>query len=207
MSVTIEAQPDSLRQSAIDFLSSRGRLSPAAQAAALRDGFPCLKSVTVRRDWLKRTARLELALRTGIAAAVVKGRPAGYLSEDGVVFAAPAGLYAVVAPVVDAAGAGPEDLKTAAKIVRAAAQPGALPAALESVAFVSAQDGWEARLVDGTAVLWGDGRWTGDKFSRLREVLADARTQSGAPAHFVADLRYFEDGRVLLRPVIARTFR
>lgn len=205
MSVTVVGQPESLRQAAVDFLSSRGRLSPASQAAELQTAFPCFKAVSIRRDWLKRTARLEFTLRGAAAAATLRGRAAGYLSDDGVVFAAPDGIYAVAGPVVETAGASSDDLKTAVKLSRAASLPGALPAALESLRFVSTQDGWEARLADGTTVLWGDGRWTSDKLARLREALADARAQAAAPAKFVADLRYFEDGRVLLRPLPSRS--
>lgn len=145
-------------------------------------------------------------MRSAIAPATINGKDAGFLSEDNVLFAAPRGLYEAAAPLVEAAGAGPDDLKTAVILVRVAARPGALPAGLQALRFVSAQDGWEARLSDGTTVLWGDGRWTAEKLERLKEALSDARLQSGPAARFTADLRYFEDGKVLLRPVPAHVF-
>lgn len=206
ITVEIVSSNELVRQAAVDFLAEKGRLSPAAQAAALKDGLPYLKSVSVRRDWFRRRARLELSIRSVVATALVRGRSAGFLSDDGVIFSAPEGLYSAPAVSVDAAGAGAADLKLAGAIVRAAGAPDALPSPLQGLRWVSAQEGWEARLADGTAVLWGDGRWTTDKLSRLREVLADAKTQPSTPAHFVADLRYFEDGRVLLRPMPSRTF-
>jgi hypothetical protein len=200
MTVEISSSSELARKAAEEFLASRGRLSPAAQAAALKDGLPFIKSVALRRDFLHRRAVLELSLRSVSAAATLKGRAAGFLSDDGVVFEAPEGLYNVPALSVEAAGADEPALKLAAKIARAAATPDALPSPLQGLRWVSAQEGWELKLEDGTAVLWGDGRWTSDKLSRLREILADAKTQPGTPARFVADLRYFEDGRVLLRP-------
>lgn len=201
MTVELSVPQETVRQAAVNFLATRGRLTPAAQAAALEDAFPYLKTVAVHRDWLRRRALLTLSLRAAVAAAASRGRSAGYLSDDGMVFAAPDGLYDVSAPVVETAGAGLDELRLAAKIVRAAAAPDALSSPLQTLRWVSPQEGWEARLADGTTVLWGDGRWTSDKLSRLREILADAKTQQGTPSRFVADLRYFEDGRVLLRPM------
>lgn len=203
--VEVVASSDAMRREAAGFLAGRARLSPSAQAESLKKEFPCLRSVSVRRDWLKGVVRLELELRAAAAPARLSGRDAGFLSDDGVVFEAPAGMYSSSGPSVETAGAGPKDLLAAARLVAAAQSPGALPARLESLRFLSAHDGWEARLLDGTTVLWGDGRWTEEKLARLREVLSDARSQADAAAHFAADLRYFEDGKVLLRPLPARS--
>lgn len=203
VSVTISAPQDSVRQAAEAAVAAKGRLSPAAQAAAIKEGLPYVKAVAVRRDWLRRRARLELSLRSAAAAAELRGKPAGYLSDEGVVFAAPEGLYNVTQPVVETSGADAADLALAARIARAAGAPAALPSPLRSLRWLSPREGWQAQLEDGTAVLWGDGRWTKDKLSRLREILADAKSQPGTPARFVADMRYFEDGRVLLRPLTA----
>ena len=53
-------------------------------------------------------------------------------------------------------------------------------------------------LADGTKVLWGRLEWTREKLSRLSEAVADARSKE--PGAFSADLRWFEDGKVLLTP-------
>lgn len=201
MAVEVVADNAAIVPLAQAYLETRGRLSPAAQASALKDKFTFLKSVNVRRDWLRRKARLLLESRAAVAAA----RPVGYLSDDGVVFDAPDGLYAVVGPTVETKGARKEDLAVAAKIALAAARPGAFPAPLVSLKLAPGFEGWEAALADGTTVLWGDGRWTELKLSRLKEVLADARAQSDSGARYAADLRFFEDGKVLLRPLSSRT--
>ena len=205
MSVSVTAPSDQLRDSAVSYLSSLGKLSPAAQASALQSHFTWIKTVSVRREWLHRRAVLALTPRVAVAAATLKGRTAGWLSDDGVVFDAPAGSVSVDGPRVEAAGASASDLAAAAALVRAAAEPGALPSPLVALRLVSPADGWEARLADGTVVLWGDGRWLADKLMRLREVLADARDQASGKSAFAADLRYFEDGKVLLRPMPARS--
>ena len=65
--------------------------------------------------------------------------------------------------------------------------------------FISSQEGWRATLEDGTSVQWGALNWTGEKLSRLREVMEDARGRG--LERVSADLRYFEDGKILLRQV------
>ena len=206
LAVEVVAQHDALRQAAVEVLSKRGKLSASAQASVLRDSLSCIKTVTIHRNWLSRSARLELQPRGVVAAAAFKGKPAGYLSDDGFVIEAPVGLYEKTSPVVEASGAGREDLLTAAALVVAAGAPGALPSPLVSMRFLSSSDGWEMRLEDATTVIWGDGRWTDEKLLRLREVLADARAQDTA-SKFETDLRYFEDGKVLLRPMPLRAIR
>lgn len=202
VAVELTGGPQSVREEAAEFLAERRGATAAAQAAALREEFPCLKSVTIRRSWLRRTVRLELALRAAVARAA--GKRSAYLSDDGVVFEAPEDLYGVTSPVVEPGAAGPKELEAAAALVLAARAPGAAPSPLASLRWTSAAEGWEARLEDGTVVLWGEARWTSDKLARLREVVADARARNEPTAPFVADLRYFEDGKVLLRPLASR---
>ncbi len=206
MSVTVSAPSDALRDSAVSYLSTLGKISPSAQAQALQDHLSWIKSAGVSRDWFHRRAVLTLTPRVAVAAVQRKGRPAGWLSDDGVVFDAPQGAVAVDSPRVDATGAGAQDLKAAAALLREAAREGALPSPLVALRLVSSADGWQAQLQDGTVVLWGDGRWLSDKLARLREVLADARELASAKSGgYTADLRYFEDGKVLLRPLPARS--
>lgn len=206
MSVTVSAPSDALRDSAVSYLSTLGKISPSAQAQALKDHLSWIKSVDVSREWLRRRAVLTVTPRVAIAAAQLKGRSAGWLSDEGVVFDAPEGAVAVDSPRVDATGAGAHDLKAAAALLREAAREGALPSPLVALRLVSSADGWQAQLQDGTVVLWGDGRWLSDKLARLREVLADARELASAKSGgYTADLRYFEDGKVLLRPLPARS--
>lgn len=190
-----------VRRSAAGLLASRGRLSPAAAAAAIRRSFPYLR-VVVRRHWLRRAASLELSLRAAVAVTAAPGARRDYLSDDGIVFGAPGGLYALAAPLVETARASPAQLREASAICEQAAEPGALPSPLQSLRLAaSPQDGWAARLADGTEVLFGDGRWLGQKFSRLNQVLADARARPAVAPPFTADLRYFGDGKILLRPL------
>lgn len=204
LALEVVGQPESVRQAAQDFLKARGPLAPGAAAEALKDEFRFMETVTVRRDWFRRLARLEFSLRSAAAPATLKGKPAGYLSPDGVVFSAPEGLYSVAEPLVEAHGASAADLRVGAAIALASRDASALPSPLRRLRWTSAETGWEAVLDDGTEILWGDGRWTADKLQRLREVLADARSQSASTGRLGADLRYFEDGRVLLRPLPGR---
>jgi hypothetical protein len=75
--------------------------------------------------------------------------------------------------------------------------PGSLPAGLERLRFEPEDDGWIAALSDGTALFWGDLRWTRQKIERLKEVLEDAKPRFGKVN--AVDLRYFADGKILVR--------
>jgi hypothetical protein len=184
-----------LAQAVID--SAPGPL--ADKAAALKSRFPCVADVSISRSWGDSASRLTPVLRRAVAPALLGGRAGAALGEDGTVFAVPAGVYALSGPAVDPAGADAESLRALASAWPALSAPGALPAPLAGLQF--RVDGWQLRLQDGTVVLWGPLRWTDEKLERLKEALADARARQ--PGTFAADLRFFEDGRVLLKPLAA----
>jgi hypothetical protein len=189
----------SLAQGAADAVNG----SAGEKAAAIKDKFPCVADVAVRRAWGDKRSTLSPVLRRAVAPALRRGRPAGFLGDDGAVFAAPEGVYILAGPSVDAEGAGAAELKTLAREWPALSAAGAFPAPLSEFAYVSgaAEDSsyWEARLTDGTVVAWGRLDWTKEKLARLGEALADARGKG--PGAFSADLRWFEDGKVLLKPL------
>jgi hypothetical protein len=192
----------SLAQAAADAVAG----SAGDKAAALKEKFPCVADVGVRRAWGDKRSTLTPTLKKAVAPALRRGRPAGFLSDNGAAFAAPEGVYAFSGPSVDVADASPSELKALAREWPALSAPDAFPAPLSEMAYVSARGEdpyWEARLTDGTTVAWGKLDWTKEKLARLGEALADARGK--APGTFTADLRWFEDGKVLLKPLGLRT--
>jgi hypothetical protein len=192
----------SLAQAAADAVAG----SAGEKAAALKEKFPCLSDVGVRRSWGDKRSTLTPVLKKAVAPALRRGRPVGFLAEDGTAFAAPEGVYELAGPTVDAGDAAPAELKALAREWPALSAAGAFPAPLSEMAYVSARGEdayWEARLTDGTTVAWGRLEWTKDKLARLGEALADARAKS--PGTFTADMRWFEDGKVLLKPLGLRT--
>lgn len=197
-SVSVDGAPEALTAELAAFLKDAPG-APAQRAEALRQKWPCLKSVAATRDWLNKSARFTVELHAGVARAELKGRPAGFLSDTGEVFAADAAFYPEARVVVEAGSADRAQLERLAGTLRAVGRSRSLPSPLAVMRFVSAQDGWEARLDDGTTVLWGELSWTEEKLVRLREVLADARERFAGT--LTADLRYFEDGKVLLTPL------
>lgn len=172
------------------------------KAEALKTRFPMIADVRVRRAWTEKTATLELVTRRAIAPATRKGKPAGFLGDDGTVFAAPEGAFMLTGASVEAADAPAGELAALAREWPVLSAAGALPSALESMAFRGRDDGWLARLEDGTEVQWGRLEWTREKLTRLAEAVADARAKE--PGSFSADLRWFEDGKVLLKPASAK---
>lgn len=172
------------------------------KAEALKTKFPAISDVLVRRNWTEKTATLTLVVRRALAPAKRRGKPAGFLGDDGTVFAAPEGAFMLTGPSVEVAGASPGELSALAREWPLLAAAGSFPAELQGMSYGSPENGWEASLADGTKVQWGRLEWTREKLSRLSEAVADARTKE--PGAFSADLRWFEDGKVLLKPVAAR---
>jgi hypothetical protein len=188
----------SLAQAAADAVSG----SAGDKAEAIRARFPSVAEIRVRRPWTEKVATLTLVVRKPVAPALRRGKPAGFLAADGVVFDAPEGAFMLSGPPVDVSGATAAELSALAREYPELSAAGALPAPLTGLAFRSAEEGWEASLADGTKVLWGRLEWTREKLSRLSEAVADARSKE--PGAFSADLRWFEDGKVLLKPAALR---
>lgn len=172
------------------------------KAEALKAKFPSISEVSVRRNWTEKTATLTLVVRRAVASATRHGKPSGFLADDGVVFDAPEGAFMPAGPSVEVAGASAAELSALAREWPVLSAAGSFPAALTGMAYSSPENGWEAILADGTAVQWGRLEWTREKLSRLSEAVADARSKE--PGAFSADLRWFEDGKVLLKPAAAR---
>lgn len=196
--IELDGAPEALSAKMKDFLAVRHD-SAAERGAALEREFPFLKMVSVRRDWLKGSARFTVKLRQPLAVVMRGGRPGGFFDADGVVFSAPETLYPSFSPTVDLGAAGASHLKDLAAYLQSAGQAGAFSSPLRGMRFLSESEGWEVSLEDGTRLLWGELGYTEEKLSRLREVLADARGRFAGL--LTADLRYFEDGKVLLRPM------
>jgi cell division septal protein FtsQ len=168
------------------------------KAEALKAKFPSIADIRVRRNWTEKTATLTLVVRRAVAAATRRGKPSGFLGDDGTVFEAPEGAFMITGPSVEVAGASAGELSALSREWPILSAAGAFPAALTHMSYSSPENGWEASLADGTKVQWGRLDWTREKLSRLSEAVADARTKE--PGVFSADLRWFEDGKVLLKP-------
>ncbi|MDE1976025.1 MAG: cell division protein FtsQ [Elusimicrobia bacterium] len=141
--------------------------------------------------------------KTAAARVTQKGKPLGFLSENGRVFQAPASLYAGAVPQVEIGGLDPAGLGGVAKFLEAVARSHDASSALVRLSYVSPQDGWKALFADGTQAEWGDFRWTDLKLERMRQVLEDAKNDLSGPAN--VDLRYFGDGRIILRTAPAKS--
>lgn len=195
--VSVQGAPAPLDELLLAELDAAGP-SRDDQSARLMAAFPCLSKVELSRHWLKKEHVYRVTLKSAAAPALRGGKPAGWLGDDGSVFSAPEGLFNIAAPAVDVGSASAQELAGIARFVRAAAGSKSLLSPIARVRYLSPRDGWEVSFEDGVTALWGDLRWTDEKLARLREALLDARGQF--PGALAADLRYFEDGRVLLRP-------
>jgi len=192
-----------------------GLRGPSRAAFRLAEEYPCLRSVDWRRSYLSHSVRFDVSLRTPVAAVTAGGKPRGFLDETGRTFDAPEGLFdraafpevdldgvsgapgASFAPGTAGSGMAPAGLTELGRFVSDVGAPGALPARLVRLRY-QAEDGWTATLGDGVELLWGRLGWTEQKLGRLREVMADAGPRFGG--NLTADLRFFEDGKILVRP-------
>ena len=203
-SVSVLGAPPALERgllAALDWKAGErwGPVQPYCVARRLREAYPCVRDIAVRRSWLSRSVLFDVALREPVAALYRSGRLLGYLGREGEAFEAPAGIYAQPLPVTDVtllpAGT---PLGELARLIETAGIPEALPAKLLTLRYDPAEEGWTAGLADGTALKWGALDWTEEKLERLREVFADALPRFGPL--LAADLRHFEDGKILVRP-------
>jgi hypothetical protein len=196
--VTVSVLPESFRiltQSVADETTG----SAAEKASAIKEKYPCISDISVHRSWGDPRATLTPVLRHAAVLALRHGKSVGYMDDEGVVFPAPLGLYSVSGPSVDVGEADEAQRKELLRQWPALTAPTAFPSPLAMMAYVSSDVGWQAHLQDGTVVLWGHLNFTQEKIKRLGEALADARIR--APGTMAADLRWFEDGKVLLKPV------
>lgn len=176
-----------------------GFLEPYRASKQLLRDFPCLESVRFERDWRGRELRFQVELRRPLARAIRDEQPWGWLSDTGILYTAPAGIYPDADWVqVELGRGGDSNAAALSQFLQQALKNDVLPARLVRVEFRSPEEGWELILADKTKVLWGDLNWTNQKSSRLKEVLADG--QAHGRAGWVADLRYFEEGKILMRP-------
>jgi hypothetical protein len=168
---------------------------PSEAAEALAKDFPVFSEIKVSRSW-RGAPRLTFALRRA-AARLSDGR--SFLSDDGVAFAAPAELFPEPLPQVDVKGAPAAELKALSAALGVIRTERGLPSPFKGMRYASREDGWMAELEDGTKVQWGKLDWTAERIERLKQVLEAARVDLPRPGPLTADLRYFEDGRILVR--------
>ncbi len=202
-SVAVLGAPAPLERELLSAVGGKGEawgpFEPYRVGAELEKRFSCLRRVRVSRSWKRRSVEISVELREPRAAVAKGGKRAGYLDGKGEVFEAAEGTYDRASlPELDLTH-WPQGgmLGPLAEFVETLRAPGSLPAALERLRFEPEDDGWTAALADGTALFWGDLRWTRQKLERLKEVLEDAKPRFGKVN--AVDLRYFEDGKILVR--------
>lgn len=175
---------------------SETREDVGARIALLERRFPFIKSVKAERLWLKKKMRFRLEMRKAVARVAGGGER---LSDDGVVFQGPESLYPEPLPVAELEGPGAAKAAELGALLTEIAKSGGTPAPILGARYSSAQQAWELRFEDGTEVVWGELSWTREKLDRLAQVLEDSRRRDPALAKASVDMRYFSDGRILVK--------
>ncbi|MBI4056239.1 MAG: cell division protein FtsQ [Elusimicrobia bacterium] len=168
-----------------------------ALVSKLRKELECLKSVEVHRNWFQGKMIISASLKSPIGH--VESEPELYLSREGQLFHGPKNIFPQDSLLaLDLKSREPESLRRLASWLEEISQKrSAFPAPPRRIAYRSVEDGAELTLTDGTKILWGNFSRLNEKLVRLKQVWKDAREKfSGI---LVADLRYFEEGKVLVR--------
>lgn len=195
--VDASAVPDAARPEVLAVLAAlKGRpvspFEPARLTSSLRARFPYLDGLQLKRSWTARSLTASASLKK---AAARVGSSERWLSTEGELFPAPPGLYpeGLARLQLGAAAPEPAELKALAGFL------GGLPQGREvREAGYENGGGWSFKLADGLALRWGGLGRAADKWRKLDEVLADARGRY--PGVLSANLRYFDDGRILIEP-------
>jgi len=172
---------------------------PARVARDLETRFPCVREVDAERTWSEHSVDFVVTLRRPVAFLGSGKSGDRFLGEGGGLFTAPEGLFPEEGlPRADLKGLPDDaDLGKVSRWLAVAGGADGLPAPMREVRFDKASGGWSVALADGTHLRWGDLRWTREKLRRLKEVLADASARFGKG--LTADLRHFEQGKILIR--------
>ena len=182
-----------------------GLWKPYGEARRLTRDFPFLRSVSVDREWTAHRVRFHVALKEPIARVTRHGRPWGWLSADGSLFQAPAELFSEADRPQVELGDDREPQGPAIAAFLGELSADSFSARLVSMELRSPEQGWELTLADGGKIAWGELRWTAEKIERLKQVLGDARSRG--KTEWTPDLRYFGEGRILLRPLARASAR
>jgi len=180
----------------------------AGLAAGLRESYPALSRVKVKRSLFGGRVSVEAESEAVVARVLLNGGGAFYLAENGRLLPEhygpePAELFDI--DVRAGSGDALAPLASFLSELRAhAADFSSRPVRLEYPASGEAPSGASkgaartCRLVleNDASVLWGDFDFTRAKISRLNEALADAARRLRGPLK--VDLRYFRDGKVFV---------
>ena len=178
-----------------------GIWKPYSESRRLLRQFRFLASARPQREWKEHRMRFHLGLKNPMARVSRKGKPWGWLGDDGTLFQAPPEFFVQeVRTEIDLGFEGDSQARDVVAFLNQLSA-GSFSARLTKMEFRSPELGWELTLENGGKVVWGDLRWTAEKLARLRQVLADAGSRG--KVDWTPDLRFFGDGRIVLRPVSA----
>lgn len=170
---------------------SVGLLEVGRQEKALRAKLGYLDGLKLERSFSTRIVTASAGLKAPVARVI--GGSIRWLGADGEIFDAPPGLYTgtlfeLKAPKTDV------DLKPFVAFL------GELGPKLGIVRgeYEGPEEGWTFWDGTGLKLKWGQLSKGPEKLQRLSQVLDDAKGRFGGVG--TADLRFFEDGRVLVEP-------
>jgi hypothetical protein len=167
----------------------------------LRERFGYLEGLRLERSFASREVKAEARLKAPVARVVSSGA-VRWLGADGVVFDAPPGLFSGPLPELRA----PKEAVDLKPLVSLLAELGP-KLKVQRIEYAGPEEGWTFWDADGLKLRWGDLTRGAEKLQRLAQVLDDAKGRYKDVAS--ADLRFFEDGRVLIEPrgAVGRTGR
>ncbi|MCX5783445.1 MAG: hypothetical protein NTW04_03275, partial [Elusimicrobia bacterium] len=163
----------------------------------IKSAFPFIKQVWARRNWLSGKLHIKVLERRPIAA-VLPSPYTKFVDEDGEIYppgisAAPQGIMEVELGDFSGEHLSPESIKL---IKEANSLKNSFPKAPAAIIFSDGLKNSMFRLEDGSEVDWGGADFFTEKISRLNQVFEKAYSRATGP--FKINMRYFEDGKILL---------
>jgi len=165
---------------------------------SLADKFPALRNVRVSRNWISKELAVSAERRVPVARLCFTGGATAFVDENGEVYAAePAGGDASVLDINVADGAAGDKFEpeTVAAFRALRDSLRSFPCKPETVSL-EGRNLLSLRLEDGSLVDWGGLEHTAEKAARLAQVYSRMRERARGP--YRVNMRYFDDGRILL---------
>jgi cell division septal protein FtsQ len=164
--------------------------------------FPALSDVQVRRNWISKQLMVSARRRSPLAYVVMPGCPDSYVDETGELYSvepssSSMNLVALNAPNGLVSARLRQDTVSALRVLRDSV--GDFPSRPETIAVDRGETALSLKLADGTLIDWGAMNFTAEKIARLSQVYNSSRARMPGP--YRINMRYFEDGRILLNRI------
>ena len=168
--------------------------------------FPALRDVEINRSWISGELMVKAQRRQPLASVTMPGCPDSYVDEQGELYSvepSSAGFTMVLLNAPNGLLSARLRPETVAMLRVLRDSLGDFPSRPESIAIDRGETALSLKLSDGSLVDWGGLTFTAEKIARLSQVYEKSRLRVAGP--YRINMRYFDDGRILLNGIETAT--